>query len=116
MTIPLFGIPNWELLIWSLIEPHISEKCHRFSSAQIMREKYESIYKTLKVLGHKKAPKAPEATMRRTLENMRDKGWIEFYGQGEYELTENGYNYLVSLKESIGMLKELSKNIENIEI
>jgi DNA-binding PadR family transcriptional regulator len=116
MTLPLFGIPNWELLVWSLIEPHITEKSRRFSAAQIMREKYESIYKTLKVLGHKKAPKAPEATMRRTLENMRDKGWIEFYGGGEYELTEDGYNYLVNLKERIEMLKELSKTIENIKI
>jgi hypothetical protein len=116
MTIPLFGIPNWELLVWSLVEPHITEKCHRFSSAQIIREKYESIYQTLKVLGHKKAPKAPEATMRRTLENMRDKGWVKFYGQGEYELTDDGYNILVSQKENIRNLKEISKSLENVKI
>lgn len=46
--------------------------------------------KLLGVLGHKERPEQPEATLRRTIQNLRDKGYIEFLGRGEYKLTENG--------------------------
>ena len=43
-----------------------------------MRENYQDLYNLMIILGkHKKNPKEAENTLQRTVENMRDKGWIE---------------------------------------
>jgi hypothetical protein len=100
---------NWEFIAWYLIDPCIrNEKDRRFTRAQIMRKNYRDVYLILTALGHKKRPEHPEETLQRTLQNMRDKNWIRFFGQGEYELTVDGYKELLKNKENIQVAKSFT--------
>jgi DNA-binding PadR family transcriptional regulator len=99
---------NWEFVAWFLIDPCVTEKDRSFTRAQIMRSDYEEIYDLLIILGHKKHPQHPEETIQKTLQNMRDKGWITFIGQGDYRLTTEGYDQLLNQKENIDKMRGLS--------
>jgi len=48
----------------------------------------------LDAFGHKKLPKTPEETLQRTIQDLRDRGYILFLGNGEYKLTKKGLNTL----------------------
>ena len=105
----LYGIKsNWEFVAWYLIDPCITEKKWNFTRTQIMRSNYEEVYDALIVLGHKTRPQHPEKTIQKTLQNMRDKNWITFLGQGDYKLTVEGYNELVNQRENIAKLNNLT--------
>lgn len=99
---------NWEFVAWFLIDPCVTEKDRSFTRAQIMRSDYEEIYDLLIMLGHKKCPQHPEETIQKTLQNMRDKGWITFIGQGDYRLTIEGYDQLLNQRENIDKVRGLS--------
>jgi DNA-binding PadR family transcriptional regulator len=62
----------------------------------------------LTVLGHKKRPQHPEKTIQTTLQNMRDKNWITFFGQGDYKITDDGYKELLAQKENIDIARNIT--------
>jgi len=104
---------NWEIVAFYLIEPFIGETKRRFSRQQIMRGLYD-IIQLLNIFGHKKNPSHPEETLQKTLQNMRDKKWLIILGggyTGQYELTEEGYKTLMSVKEALNGIRGASKGI-----
>jgi hypothetical protein len=100
---------NWEFVAWYLIQPSISETSRRFSRTQILRRDYEQVYNMLVILGHKKRPEHMEETIQKTLQNMRDKNWISFLGQGDYRLTDQGYAELLRNKENLDKIHAFTK-------
>lgn len=105
----LFGVKsNWEFVVWYLVEPCVTENHLDFTRSEILRKNYDDVYQLLKVFGHKKSPQHIEQTIQKTLQNMRDKGWILFLGQGDYKLTDKGYKELLSKKENIVMVKSIT--------
>ena len=112
MILKLGGVrSNWELVIFYLIYPFVSETKRHFSRSKILGSNYEKIYIMLAFLGHKKKPTSIEQTIQKTLQNMRDKGWIKFLRaySGEYELTDAGYGELKRHKDNLKILNNLSK-------
>jgi DNA-binding PadR family transcriptional regulator len=104
---------NWEVVAFYLIEPLVSERNRRFSRSAIMKDATE-LYPLLRILGHKKDPSSPEQTLQKTLQNMRDKKWIYFLGggyTGEYELTDEGYKTLLSIRDSLSLLRKSRNEI-----
>lgn len=99
---------NWEFVSWYLIDSSITENDRSFSRTQLLRKDYAEIYDILTILGHKKRPQHPEETIQKTLQNMRDKNWIIFLGQGDYKLTDEGYSELLIQKETISKIRSLS--------
>jgi len=107
--IKLFGVKsNWEFVVWYLINSCVTEKHRDFTRSEIIRKDYKNIYSLLTVLGHKKRPRHPEETIQKTLQNMRDKSWIEFLGQGDYKVTDDGYKVLLAQKENIDKFKNFT--------
>jgi len=105
----LFGVrSDWEFIVWYLINPFVTEKHRSFTRAQIMRKNYDDVYELMKLLGHKKQPQHTEETIQKTLQNMRDKNWITFLGQGDYKLTDDGYRELLVQHENINKIRSFS--------
>ena len=52
-------------------------------------------------MGHKKDPGSLENTLQRTIQNLRDKGYIDFLGSGEYHLTVKGLEAIHTLNPTI---------------
>jgi uncharacterized protein YpiB (UPF0302 family) len=102
---------NWEVIIFYLIQPFVNETKRHFTRSKILGNNYDKIYIILAFLGHKKKPTSIEQTIQKTLQNMRDKGWIEFLRaySGEYKLTDRGYEELKLHKENLKILNNLSK-------
>jgi hypothetical protein len=112
MVLKLAGVKsNWELVVFYLISPFVSETKRRFSRNRILGSNYDEIYIILAFLGHKKKPTSIEQTIQKTLQNMRDKGWIEFLRaySGEYELTNLGYEELKRNKDNLKAITNSSK-------
>ena len=120
---------TWEFAAWYLIDPRITERDRSFTRAEIMREitreDFKDLYNLMILSGKKTAPQQMENTLQRTVENMRDKGWIMFLNNyhGDYRLTDKGYRQLLIHKGNIGkvrgltpeerkVLRELAKNNE----
>ncbi|MDA8091135.1 MAG: hypothetical protein M0Z61_13065 [Nitrospiraceae bacterium] len=83
-------ISHWEEMAFLLIGT-IANKNSYFSRSKLMTPKNLNIaIIILRKLGHKENPEHPEETLQRTIQNLRDKGYIEFLGRGEYRLTEKG--------------------------
>ena len=83
---------NWETIACILIKKILVVKNPHFSRSELMTTEHLDFAVTLSsALGHKSKPQHPEETLQRTIQNMRDKGFIKFHGDGEYELTELGY-------------------------
>lgn len=99
---------NWEFVVWNLIDSCVTEKHRDFTRSEITGKDYEDIYSLLTVLGHKKRPRHPEETIQKTLQNMRDKNWIEFLGRGDYKVTDDGYKVLLAQKENIDKIKNFT--------
>jgi len=97
---------NWEFVVWYLINECTSERDRSFSRSEILKKNYDEVYDILVLLGHKKRPQHMEETIQKTLQNMRDKNWIIFLGQGDYKLTSEGDSELQRQKENI---KRISK-------
>jgi hypothetical protein len=95
MALNYFGRSNWENMAFYLIEKNLngSEIVYRrdiFSNDDL----YYFSDEFGPLLGHKKKPIHPEETLQRTIQNLRDKGFLNFLGQGEYQLTTQGRSQL----------------------
>lgn len=85
------GVSNWQLIALMIINKVKVGNNRRMSRTEIFSS--ENLYFAVRfteLLGHKNKPKHPEETLQRTLQNLRDKGYIDFLGDGEYRLTEKG--------------------------
>lgn len=109
------GLPcsNWEFAAFYLIDPFVGESSRRFFRTQVFNSELienEVLELLTGVLGHKKNPRNPHETLQRTLQNMRDKGWVSFLdNMGNYELTDQGWQILASLRKTIGELRPALK-------
>lgn len=98
MTFKLTGKSNWENIAFYLIEKYVESESNIvyrqdvFSDADLyfFSEQFAPLFL------HKQKPKHPEETLQRTLQNLRDKGYLDFLGQGEYRLTKEGRSILRS--------------------
>jgi hypothetical protein len=106
---------NWEFNAFYLIDKCVNENERQFSRIAFMKN-IDEIYGLMIFYGHKEKPKHPEETLQRTLQNMRDKEWVNFYGQGEYELTDEGYKILMALQPAIKYYKKEYKGKTGKEI
>ncbi|MBI5141600.1 MAG: hypothetical protein HZA20_05335 [Nitrospirae bacterium] len=83
---------NWETIAFLLINKILIAQNPFFSRSKLMScENMTLAIRFSNLLGHKKAPDHPEETLQRTIQNLRDKGYIDFLGRGEYKLTESGF-------------------------
>ena len=86
------GYSNWELIAYIIINKLIVSNNRCFMRSEIMTMDNLKLAEMLTAaLGHKIKPKHSEETMQRTLQNLRDKGCINFLGAGEYKLTDTGF-------------------------
>jgi hypothetical protein len=99
------GMPNWELMAFKIINKIYMGKGISFYREELMKH-IDDALDWLTQYGHKEHPKQPEATLQRTIQNMRDKGWINFIGRGEYKLTEEGEKLIEKLRPIFKILDE----------
>ena len=98
MTFKLTGKSNWENIAFYLIEKYVESESNIvyrqdvFSDADLyfFSEQFAPLFL------YKPKPKHPEETLQRTLQNLRDKGYLDFLRQGEYRLTKEGRSILRS--------------------
>jgi len=92
MALKLVGKSNWEMIAFYLIEKHVESGSTVVYRQDIFSDPdlYFFSDKFAPLFLHKKKPKHPEETLQRTLQNLRDKGYLDFLGQGEYRLTKEG--------------------------
>lgn len=89
---------NWETVASVLTRKILVGNSPYFSRSELVTtEHLDFAGRLLSFFGHKKKPEHPENTLQRTIQNMRDKGFIEFHGNGEYELTNSGYKEMERL-------------------
>lgn len=86
---------NWETIAFILIREILVCNNPYFSRSELMTTEHLnfSVFWS-SAMGHKDKPQHPENTLQRTIQNMRDKGFIIFHGNGEYELTQLGYEIM----------------------
>ena len=107
------GGSNWQDLIFIIIKKLLVGNNPFFNRAELMRSKNLDIAVNLsEIFGHKKRPKHPEETLQRVLQNMRDKGFIEFLGKGEYKLTKTGYIEMEAVHKRIPLYDQFEKVLE----
>ena len=75
---------------------------------------FNTAYKLLEILGHKKKPKHPEESFQNALNTIRKKGYITTIEPGEYKMTKTGYRKLKEpeqkrFKEAFQILIESEK-------
>ena len=93
------GISNWQLIVFIIIKKLMVGNNRRISRSELFSSDNIDFAVTLtELLGHKEKPKHPSETLQRTLQNLRDEGYIDFLGSGEYKLTDSG----VETAENIG--------------
>jgi hypothetical protein len=100
---------NWEFMAFYLIEQYVDKVNRGFKRTQIINDRNlgEVLSMLGDILGHKRKPEHPSETMQRTLQNMRNKGWIDFLtNQGDYRLTDAGYDILMKMKDGIRQVRE----------
>lgn len=91
---------SWEAVAFMIIKKILVGNNPFFYRTELMKTKHLSFaVKLLGFMGHKKKPKHPDKTLQKTIQNMRDKGFIEFLGQGEYKLTKKGYEEMEKVAE-----------------
>ena len=92
MTFKLAGKSNWENIAFYLIEKYVTGGSHIVYRQDIFSDPdlYFFAEKFAPLFLHKNKPRHPEETLQRTLQNLRDKGYLDFLGQGEYRLTKEG--------------------------
>jgi hypothetical protein len=104
---------NWEFVALCLIKRLIVGKSHNFSRSELISDKNikDAIY-FLSIFGHKKKPRNPQETIQRTIQDLKDKGYIKFLGGGEYILTKNGYDAISGLNNKwVDVFEGCAKNI-----
>ena len=78
---------NWETMAFLVIYSILQGRNKVFDRSQLMSpDNLDAAIQFLKHLGHKEKPDAPEQTLQKTIQNLRDKGFIDFIGQGNYKL------------------------------
>jgi hypothetical protein len=113
ITIPNARKSNWETIAFAIIRRLIGPNPQNlFLRSQLMKQKnLDAATKLLKVLGHKDHPEETENTLQKTVQNLRDKGFIKFLGSGNYKLTDEGCAELLRLQDALdkveGILREL---------
>ena len=95
----LAGNSNWETIAFILINRVVGRNS-LFNRMQLIKN-IDTVVSLSALLGHKKNPDHPEETLQRTLQNMRDKGFIDFLGAGEYKLTPAGHKRMKHAIETI---------------
>ena len=96
----IHGIANWEIIAFFIINKLLVGNNSFFSRSELMTQKHLDLAVNFsRILKHKKDPQRPEETLQRTIQNLRDKGLIEFLGRGEYKLTEDGVKFAVEIEK-----------------
>lgn len=89
---------NWEFVSLCLVKRLIVGRCYNFSRSELMSDKnVKDAINFLALFGHKKKPRKPQETIQKTIQSLRDRGYIDFRGDGEYNLTKTGYNAVSGL-------------------
>ena len=84
------GKVDWESLLFNLIKSVVDSQ-NKFTRSKLFSiQNIANMENVSSIFGHKKDPETMEMTLQKTLQNMRDKGFVNFLSRGEYELTQNG--------------------------
>jgi len=103
---------NWESVAFVIIGEILVAKSSSFSRSEIMKfSTLENARKLLMFFGHKKDPSRLENTLQRTIQNLRNKGFIKFLGHGDYILTEEGRIAINTLNPKLFELWEELKGV-----
>jgi hypothetical protein len=78
---------NWESIVLLLIKNNCGSGDF---SLRLLRSLEDKAEKISLLLGHKPNPQHIDATIRKTVFNLRDKGYLESLGQGNYRVTQKG--------------------------
>ena len=107
---------NWETVAFLLIDKIIHQDLS-FSRRHLMSNKIlEKGVAFTKTLGHKSNPKNPIQTLQKTIQNLRDKGVINFLGRGEYQLTAQGLDRMNEIKQEFKQyLEDVKDSVKDIE-
>lgn len=94
MTIKLSTrMGNWQAIAFILIKQTLVGVNPHFCRQDLFADKHiEFAVRLSKLLGHKKDAQRAEYTLQNTIQKMRDRGFIIFHGQGDYEITAAGYD------------------------
>ena len=93
---------NWEFTALLLIKRLLIGNNLDFSRSELITDRnLNTAIKFLTIFGHKKLPNKPVETLQRTIQNLRDQGYIDFLGQGEYRLTKKGYETISKIDSDI---------------
>ena len=96
------GISNWEIIAFVLINRLLVGNNPYFSRSEFMTQKnLDFAVKLTRVLNHKENPQHPDKTLQRTIQNLRDQGYIEFLGKGEYKLSKDGVKFALLIEKNI---------------
>jgi hypothetical protein len=83
---------RWEVIAFIIFNKLLVGKNKTVSRSEIMAADNITLAVALtEALGLKKDPKHPEATLQRTIQNLREKKLIDFLTPGEWRLTEEGF-------------------------
>jgi DNA-binding PadR family transcriptional regulator len=82
---------NWETVAFLLFYDFLITTGKKFTRSALMRsDNIDKVVKWLTRLNHKAHPEHPEQSLQRKIQDLRNKGFIVFHGNGEYELTDDG--------------------------
>lgn len=101
--INLTGRSNWETIAFLIINKITDGNQSVFYRKSLMSN-IDLAIDFSHILGHKRKPEHPEETLQKTIQNLRDKGFIEFLGNGKYRLSGDGYNKMI---EEVNSVKDL---------
>ena len=109
----LVGKSNWATVAFLLINKILGGEDRVFSRPQLMStENLHAAVIFLMLLGHKEKPTRPDASLQKTIQILRDQGYIEFRGQGEYKLTEMGYRKMLDvIKRHQKIINKLNRDL-----
>lgn len=109
----LVGRSNWTTIAFLLINRTLGGEDRAFSRPQLMStDNLSDAVIFLMLLGHKEKPTRPDASLQKTIQILRDQGYIEFRGRGEYKLTEPGYNKMLDvIKRHQDIINKLSSDL-----
>ncbi len=91
---------NWEAAIFCIVN-EIADNKGYFSRQEMITSHYKDMALAFSLIHlQKKNPKHIEETIQRSLQNMRDKDFVNFLGDGQYRLTEAGK---IEMKKSLDL-------------
>lgn len=84
-------VSNWETVAFILIHQITGLTGKHFTRIQLMSSQNITMaIDCLVRLNHKTDPEHPEASLQHAIQKLRNKGYIIFHGDGNYELTDAG--------------------------